>query len=235
MKRTALAIFIALFLSAISYSQEAAPEKPEQEAPKEVAAPVVTPEGDVYQEIVVQDFENIQFKESDIIFQRSGDEEYKVTIRDEFPAPVNNSKKYLGVKLRGSKKNAIQIKFPADKIPTINQYCQSISMWVYGKRFTGELSLFILDADGQAHKLSFGKLNFHGWHKIKRTLPQNINQNDSFLETNSNIKILSILYVPGTWFKFGTNVIDPEWQTFYIDDITANVRAKYKDSQSDDW
>ncbi|MBN2402782.1 MAG: hypothetical protein JXN64_10320 [Spirochaetes bacterium] len=224
-------LILTLFIFTTGYSQQK--PAPADTAPK-VEPAEVAPEGNVYREITVQDFENIEFKESDVIFQKARDEEYKIAIRDETPAPIE-SKKYLGVKLRGTRSNAIQIKFPKDKIPTIEQYCQSISVWVYGKNFTGELSLFLMDGTGKTHRLSFGKLNFHGWHKLTKILPQQVAQTEKYLEKKLNLKILSILYVPGTWFKPGTNILDPIWQTFYIDDITAKVREKYKDSQNDEW
>lgn len=235
MKRfISLIVSVVLLMIIAAYAQEKTDTKKAQD-PAENNADILSSEGNVYQETVVEDFENIEFKESDIIFQKSRDEQYKVAIRNEFPAPVNNSKKYLGVKLRGTRSNAIQIKFPENKLPEIKKYCKSISVWVYGKRFSGELSLFLLDGEGRTHRLSFGKLNFHGWYKLTKVLTQEINQTDKFLERGRNMKILSILYVPGTWYKFGTNAIDPAWQTFYIDDITASVREKYKDRQNDEW
>ncbi|MBN2041848.1 MAG: hypothetical protein JW864_17565 [Spirochaetes bacterium] len=234
MKRIMSIAAVLLLIGTVAYTQEKTDTK-EPEKAAETDAEVLTSEGNVYHEVVVENFENIQFQESDIIFQKARDEVYKVAIRDEFPAPVNNSKKYLGVKLRGSRSNAIQIKFPKDKQPEIKDYCKSISVWVYGKRFSGELSLFLMDGEGRTHRLSFGKLNFHGWYKLTKVLTEEINQTDKFLEKRRSMRILSILYVPGTWYKFGTNTIDPAWQTFYIDDITANVREKYKDKQNDEW
>jgi hypothetical protein len=236
-KHILVALILTLFIITTGYSQQT-PAKPAVKAPAEAAPKVepaeVAPEGSVYREITVMDFENIEFKDSDIIFQKAGDEEYKVSIRDETPAPVA-SKKYLGVKLRGTRSNAIQIKFPKDKIPVIDKYCQSISIWVYGKNFTGELYLFLMDSLGKTYRLSFGKLNFHGWHKLTKIIPAEIIQVDKYLEKKTSIQILSLTYVPGTWFKPGTNILDPSWQTFYIDDITAKVREKYKDSQNDEW
>jgi hypothetical protein len=238
-KNVILSLVLLMFVVTYSYSQEQ--KKPDTKTPETGAKsetraelPEITTEGNVYREITVMDFENIDFKESDIVFQKTRDEEYKVAVRDETPAPLN-SKKYLGVKLRGTKSNAIQIKFPKDKIPTIDKYVQSISIWIYGKQFTGEFSLFVMDASGRTHRLSFGKLNFHGWHKLTKILPTEVNQGENLLEQKSNIKILSMLYVPGTWFKPGTNIIDPTWQTFYVDDITAKVREKYVDNQNDEW
>ena len=228
MKRFISIIAVLLLVVTVANSQETT-DKKESEKPAKKDAEVITSEGNVYQEIVVEDFEKIEFKKSDIIFQKSRDEVYKVAMRDEFPAPVNNSKKYLGVKLRGSRSNAIQIKFPKGKVPEIKKYCKSISVWVYGKRFSGELSLFLMDGEGRTHRLSFGKLNFHGWYKLTKVLTEKINQTDKFLERGRTMKILSILYVPGTWYKFATNVIDPAWQTFYVDDTPPTVQLDIND------
>jgi len=232
-----VSLILTLFVLTTGYGQQTPAKSEAKPAPE--TSPKVEPaetslEGNIYREITVMDFENIEFKESDIIFQKARDEEYKVAIRDETPAPIA-SKKYLGVKLRGTKSNSIQIKFPKDKIPVIDKYCQSISIWVYGKNFTGDLYLFLMDATGKTYRLSFGKLNFHGWHKLTKSIPPEIMQTEKYLEKKSNIQILSISYVPGTGFKPGTNVMDPIMQTFYIDDITAKVRDKYKDSQNDEW
>ena len=43
------------------------------------------------------------------------------------------------------------------------------------------------------------------------------------------MKIVKLIYSP----KNDTQV--PMWQTLYIDDITARVREKYSDRQSDEW
>jgi len=236
-KRILISLILTLFALSTGYSQQT-PAKSEAKAAADTAPKVEaveTPvEGNVYREITVIDFENIEFKDSDVIFQKARDEEFKVAIRDETPAPIS-SKKYLGVKLKGTRDNAIQIKFPKDKIPVIDKYCQSISIWVYGKNFTGELYLFLMDAVGKSHRLSFGKLNFHGWHKLTKALPPEVTQTEKYLEKKTNLQLLSISYIPGTGFKPGTNVLDPILQTFYIDDITAKVREKYKDSQNDEW
>ncbi|MFH0974810.1 MAG: flagellar filament outer layer protein FlaA [Spirochaetota bacterium] len=237
MKRNIItALILSLFIFTTGYTQQAA--KPEAKGPAEAAPKVEAvekaPEGNIYREITIMDFENIEFKDADIIFQKAREEEYKIAMRDETPAPIN-SKKYLGVKLRGTKSNAIQIKFPKDKIPVIDNYCQSISVWIYGKNFTGEFAIYLMDATGKTFRLSFGKLNFQGWHKLTKIIPSVVAQTNKFLEVKTNIKIMSMVYVPGTGFKPGTTILDPEWQTFYVDDITAKVREKYKDSQNDEW
>lgn len=222
-------LLIALFIIP-AYTQEK--KKGAPEAAKETEIPEL--DDTIYREIVLEDFENIQFKDSDIIFQKARNEEYKVGIRDEFPSGVNNSKKYLGVKLLGTKSNAIQIKFPNELV--IDQYCRDISVWVYGKKFSGELYMTLIDAKDNTHKLRFGQsLNFHGWRKLTTALPEKVIQSDIYLEQKKKLRITSIIYVPGSGFTEGTNIRESKWQAFYIDDITAMVRAKYVDRQSDDW
>jgi hypothetical protein len=241
MNRIIIALILTLSFFAAGNAQQAKPETKAPETQKTPEAKVETKqaeeapiEGNVYREITVADFENIEFKDSDIVFQKSGEAEYKVAVRDETPAPVN-SKKYIGVKIKATRDNPLQIKFPKDKIPAIDKYVKNISIWVYGKDYTGELSMFIMDSTGKVVKLSFGKLDFHGWRKLTKTIPNDISQIDKNLEKKSNIKVLSLLYVPGTWNRPGTNIVEATWQTFYFDDITANVREKYVDSQNDEW
>jgi hypothetical protein len=236
-KAILVTLFLTLFVLTAGYTQNKQTKpvtKASAESTTKIETAEITPEGNVYREITVLDFENIEFKDSDIIFQKAREEEYKVAIRDETPAPIS-SKKYLGVKLKGTRANSIQIKFPNDKMPTIDKYCQSISMWVYGKNFTGELSLFLMDAEGKTYKLVFGKLNFQGWHKLTQAVPSEVWQTDKYLEKKSNIKLLSITYVPGTFYAPGAKTREAIWQSFYIDDITAKVREKYADKQSDEW
>lgn len=222
-------LLIGLFIIP-AYTQEK--KKGAPEAAKDTEIPEF--DDSVYHEILLEDFENIQFSDKNIIFQKSRFEEYKISIRDEFPAGVNNSKKYLGVKLVGTKSNAIQIKFPKELI--IDQYCRDISVWVYGKKFSGELYLLLIDAKDNTHKLRFGKsLNFHGWRKLTVSLTEKVVQSDIYLEQKKKLRITSIIYVPGSGYTDGTNIRESKWQAFYVDDITAMVRAKYVDRQSDDW
>jgi hypothetical protein len=89
--------------------------------------------------------------------------------------------------------------------------------------------MILQDAAGTNHRLTFGKLNFLGWKKLTLNLAKKIKQQDAYLEQEKKLKILHFQYRPGN------QTIHPEWQFFYLDDITATVRDKYKDRQSDDW
>ena len=181
----------------------------------------------IYTEVVLEDFETTEYNDSNLRFRKTRDQDGGIQIRDQFPAPFNNSTKYLGVKVNGKSGDIFQV-FPPEPIE-INQHAQSISMWVYGKNFAGDLFMIIQDADNKTHTLNFGKTNFLGWKKITVNLGRNIKQQDDFLEQEKALKILHIQYRPAN------RTLHPIWHYFYIDDITATVREKYKDRQSDDW
>ena len=181
----------------------------------------------VYTETVLEDFETTEYTNDNIKFRKTRDQKADVQIRDQFPAPFNNSKKYLGVKINGKSGDTFQI-FPAKPLE-IKKYAQSISIWIYGKNFAGDLTLIVQDAANKTHRIYLGKMNFLGWKKITVALEKNIKQQDAYLEQEKSLKILHIQYKPGN------RTIHPQWHYFYIDDITATVRDKYKDRQSDDW
>lgn len=181
----------------------------------------------VYTEITLEDFETTEYSNNNIKFRQTRDQDAGLQIRDQFPAPLNGSKKYLGVKVKGKLGDSFQV-FPAKPLE-ISKYAQSISIWVYGKNFAGDLSLIMQDVEDKTHSLSFGKTNFLGWKKITVNLGKNIKQQDTFLEQDKKLKILYFQYKPAN------KSIHPQWQYFYIDDITTTVRDKYKDSQSDNW
>jgi len=181
----------------------------------------------IYSEIALEDFESTEYSDKNIKFTRTKDQQGSLQIRTEYPAEYNNSKKYLGVKIYAKKGDAFQI-FPAKSLE-ISKYCKSISVWIYGKKFSGELSMLLQDVDGTNHRISFGSIQFLGWKKLTVNLDKRIKQQDKFLEKENTLKILHFQYRPGN------TSIHPEWQYFYMDDITATVRDKYKDKQSDNW
>ncbi|MDY6970236.1 MAG: flagellar filament outer layer protein FlaA [Spirochaetota bacterium] len=224
MKKNFLVILAVLFIAYPANSQEKKAESQEDKTSKKE----VTIGDQVYYEITLEDFEKTEYTEKNIIyFSRSEEEKAGISMRTDYPAPIKNSKKYLGIKLYGKQGNAIQI-IPAKKI-TIDKYCRSISMWIFGKNFAGELSMIIKDANMKAHRLIIRKLNFIGWRKLIIKLPDKIAQEDARLTKKMNIEIIKFIYKPGTPTRL------PIWHYFYIDDIGAMVRKKYTDKQSDDW
>lgn len=183
--------------------------------------------GNVYKEITLENFEETEFTKKNGTLRVTKDQKYDVMIRNDYPAPIKDTTKYLGIKLYGKKGDPLVIK-PTKKL-LIKDHAQSISLWVYGKNFAGELSIFLTDANGKGHRLSMGKLNYLGWRKLTIRLRKDIRQEDKFLAQPRNLEILQIIYTPGNTGRL------PQWHYFYIDDITAKVRKKYEDKQSDTW
>ncbi|MFW6366338.1 MAG: flagellar filament outer layer protein FlaA [Spirochaetota bacterium] len=226
-----------LFLSFALLSQDAPDEQEDvqeerQEEAQTQAQDVEDDEdfnlGDqIYQEVILEDFESREYPSSLVSIRVTKDQKAAIAIRDVFPAPVRNSEKYLGVKVYGRHGDYLTINFP-EKLE-ISKHCQSISMWVYGKNFAGELSLILQDAENQVHRLSFGKLNFLGWRKLTVKLNKNIRQEDKYLAQPRSLKILKMVYNPSSEKRL------PTWNYFYIDNISAKVREKYQDRQSDAW
>jgi hypothetical protein len=224
MKRILLMI-LALLVITSTYSQtnkstEKSTEKP-GEKEKEIS-------GDqVYKEITLEDFETTNFTEKDIQYRVAKEQRASVLVRDQYPAPIKDSKKYLGLKLYGRKGDFLNL-IPPKKL-IIDKFCKTISIWVYGKMFAGELSLLLKDADENVHRLIIGKLDFLGWRKLSVKITSEIAQQDKYLSQKRQIEIIKIIYSPGNIGRL------PIWHYFYIDDITALVREKYTDRQDDNW
>ncbi|MGB4269170.1 MAG: flagellar filament outer layer protein FlaA [Spirochaetota bacterium] len=181
----------------------------------------------VYKEIIIEDFETTEYTDKNISLRVVKDEKAGVSMRTDYPAPVQNSKRYLGVKVFAKSGSVLTI-IPAKPL-IIDKYCKYINMWVYGKNFSGELSILVKDANGNIKRLVLGKLNFLGWRKLSVPITDEIAQEDKYLAQKRNIEIVKILYNPSTLERL------PAWNYFYIDDITAIVREKYVDRQSDEW
>lgn len=228
-------ILFAVFLFTFSLlSQDTTTQEAEAEASAsaettdESLTDEATTLGDqIYQEIIVENFESGTYDNNNISIRVTGEQKVGLALREEFPAPVKDSKKYIGVKVYGKQGDYATIKF--SKKLVISKHCQSISMWVYGKNFSGELSLILSDADKKVHRLSFGKLNFLGWRKLTVKLNKNIRQEDKSLAQPRTMEILKMVYSPGSTSRLA------KWNYFYIDNISAKVREKYKDEQSDNW
>ena len=182
----------------------------------------------IYSEEVLEDFESTSYSpDKNLKFDITNQQVADLQIRDQFPAQYNNSKKYLGVKCFGRRGDIFRI-IPAKEL-VIKKYCKSMSVWIYGKNFSGELQFVVQDVEGTVHNISFGKLNFNGWSKLTAPIRHKVKQQNEYLEQEKAFRILYILYKPANDTRI------PIWQYFYVDDITATVRDKYKDNQSDAW
>ncbi len=211
-----------LFLSLIIIGAFSLPAFPQDKQEKKESTPTR-----VYTKIILEDFETTQFPESSISYKSTGHQKGGIAVRDQFPSPAKDSKKYLGVKILGKSGDVIQITPP--KKLTIDKYCQSISMWVYGKDLSGELSLMIKDSEGASHRIIMGRLNYQGWRELTVNIPKDVAQMDKYLSQKTQIEITKIMYNPGNTGRL------PMWNYLYIDDISATVREKFYDKQSDEW
>lgn len=222
-------ILISFLITIPSYSQENSQEQEDEKKAESTLDDSKMTIGDqTYYETIIEDFENTEYTERNIkYFAKSEEEKAGIVIREGYAAPVKNSKKYLGIKLYGKEGNVLQIT-PEKKL-LIDKYCRSISIWIFGKNFAGELSMMMRDAEGRAHRIVIGKLKFIGWRKLIIKLPDSIVQKDKYLTKKKHIEITKFIYKPTTKTRL------PVWHYFYMDNIGAMVREKYTDKQSDDW
>ncbi len=227
MKRRFLISLLITAMMIPLYSQEKKVEAEKKEEKKQEKQEKKDKSYTVYQEIILEDFETSVYTDKNISFGFTGYQAGKLAIRDQSPAPGGSSKKYLGVKVKARAGDTFVIK-PVKEL-LIDKYCRAISMWVYGKNYSGELVILIMDANEQIHKLRMGNLNFIGWKKLMVPITKNIAQQDEFLNQKRFIKILQIQYTAANREQVA------RWQYFYIDDISAMVRDKYDDKQSDEW
>jgi len=220
-KHFAYLLILSLCIMMPGYSQD----KPVETKTDDIADSI----GDkVYFESILEDFEQTVYTtEKNLQFSVTKHQEGSINMRDQYAAPTGKSKKYLGVKMYAKKGDVFKI-IPAKDL-VIDKYCRSIAVWVYGKRFSGELSIILQDAEQQNHRIILGTTDFLGWRKLIVKLDRNIKQEDEYLNQKRFLKILQIQYRPGNMAR------TPLWQYFYIDDISAMVREKYTDRQSDDW
>jgi hypothetical protein len=182
----------------------------------------------VYQELVLEDFETTPYTDKNISFNVTSDQEAKISIRDQLSAtPL--SKKYLGLKVKTRGGDIIIIK-PAKEM-IIDKYCKSLSFWIYGKKTYGKVSCILQDTKQLNHLLIIcPTVDFLGWKQFTVLLDRRIAQEDDFLNQKKIMKILNIQYT-----TIGTKQKPMAWEYIYLDDITATVRERYDDKQSDEW
>jgi hypothetical protein len=219
-------LFIIFCIAAI-ISPLAGQDKPAATPPADASNQDII-DDKVYFETILEDFETTQYTtEKNLSFRVTTYQKGDITMRDQYAAPSGKSKKYLGVKMYAKKGDVYSI-IPAKELK-IDKYCRSIAVWVYGKRFSGELSMIIQDADQQNHRVILGNTDFLGWRKMIVKLDKVVKQEDEYLNQKRFIQIMQIQYRPGNATRL------PLQQYFYLDDISAMVRDKYTDRQSDEW
>jgi hypothetical protein len=216
-KRIAVVILAAIFMSAVLYSQD-----------KKTDAKDTKQKITIYQETILEDFETTPYTDKNVSFNATSDQEAKVTIRTDLPAN-EKSKKYLGIKMK-TRGGDIFIFKPAKEL-VIDKYCKSISFWVYGKKTLGELSFMLQDTKQVNHKMVIiPTVDFLGWKQFTINLGNKVAQEDDFVSQKKTMKLINIQYRSA-----GGKEKPWEWQYLYLDDITAVVRDRYTDKQSDEW
>ena len=63
----------------------------------------------LYPQILLDDFENSTYRTEDIRFQYGGNRWASVKMMTAYPAPIRDSKRYLGIKVHGKRENAVQV------------------------------------------------------------------------------------------------------------------------------
>jgi hypothetical protein len=230
-KKFIIALIALTFITPL-YSQEKEKAADTKKAAGDKAAETKKPAGDkkvtVWQEVVLEDFETTPYSNRNVTFNKTADQDVKVSTRDQLPATAN-SKKYLGIKLKTRGGDIFVIK-PAKEL-IIDKYCKSISFWVYGKKTNGELTFMLQDTKQVNHKLTIvSTINFSGWKQFTITLSNKIGQEDDFLNQKKTMKIVNFQYKSAVASNKMT-----QWEFLYLDDITATVRERYDDKQSDEW
>ena len=225
-------VIMALALIVPLYAQEKKEKAKEDMAKEEKAAEAKKPAADkkvtVWQEIVLEDFETTPYSNKNITYNVTSDQDAKLTVRDQLPATAN-SKKYLGLKFKTKGGDIFVIK-PAKEL-IIDKYCKSVSFWVYGRKNFGQLTFMLQDTKKDTHVIMLVQtINFSGWKQITVPLRNNIAQDDDFLNQKKTMKIINIQYKSAT-----TGRKPSQWEYLYLDDITATVRERYDDKQSDEW
>jgi len=218
-KKIFICLILLFFVSLISKAEESKYIEPGRTTEFEKVREFI------YPEMILEDFETTIYSNDNLKFMQS-DGQGVLSISGNYPAPVHNSKKYIGIKVYAKKGDRFRIEFtqPIE----IMKYCKTISIWVYGEKMAGELYIMLQDSAGINHLINFGSASSSGWKQLSQNLGSRIKQQTDYLESENPIKILYIQYR-------ATGKAQAQWQFFYIDDITALVRDKYKDRPGDDW
>ena len=172
--------------------------------------------GGVYEEITVEDFEQLKLVEKNLHFR--GDQHGRIYWLAAYPAPIRASKRYLGWLLKDRGNQGATITFP--KAPAIWNHCRKISLWVYGTELPGVLSILVQDTRGDLHLLHFGRLKFRGWRKMQVIIPDHVVQTPLTMNRPVPIKVIKLVYAPGPIDRLKS------WQLLFIDDMTASTRRK---------
>jgi hypothetical protein len=182
----------------------------------------------MWQEFLLEDFETTQYSNKDVSYSVSSDQDAVLSIRTDTPATAN-SKKYLGLKVKTRGSDTFVIKPPKELV--LDKYCKSISIWVYGEKTHGEVSLMLQDAEQVNHRLVMVPvIDFVGWRQFTVLLTNKINQGDGLQNKKRTLKVMNIQY--RTTLSTGKAA---QWEYVYLDDLTVTVREPAGGKQNDQW
>ncbi|RME88571.1 MAG: hypothetical protein D6767_09910 [Candidatus Hydrogenedentota bacterium] len=172
----------------------------------------------IYKEIQLYDFSKnptgkiLASRNYQIIFRKS----------NFYPAPILDSS-YWEVRFYGNGPGQGQYRFK--KPIEIYQHIRFLYIWVYGMHLPTTVHFLIEDTYGRIHLLKIGNLKFRGWRKLKVEVPDAIVQRDWSLGVQKTLKII------GLSIRTGSPAPLKSARFFFIDNLSAYVRDKYKSPQ----
>jgi hypothetical protein len=215
-------LFVAIVTLALVlplYSQDKGAEKKEKKPADKII---------IWQEVLLEDFETTQYSNKDVSFSVSSDQEAGLSIRTDAPATAN-SKKYLGLKVKTRGSDSFVIR-PSKEL-VLDKYCKSISLWVWGEKTHGEVSIMLQDSEQINHRLVMVPvIDFMGWKQFTVLMTNKINQGDGLQNKKRTLKLINIQY--RTTLSTGKAA---QWEYVYLDDITAIVKEPAGGKQNDQW
>ncbi len=171
----------------------------------------------IYQEILLESFDSLPFTERDI--RQNESIRAHLIIKEDYPAPLPDSGRYLTVEIESDGPDALQVFFRRQ--PVLRQHTRWFSIWAHGMKLPGDLLILVEDTRGQVHQLSFGTLNFRGWRRLTAEVPDHVIQYDHVPGINEALKIVQLIYRPGPRKRLKKD------QIFFLDNLSASVREKY--------
>lgn len=149
----------------------------------------------------------------------------QVSITDEY---------VLGIKTEFYGRNEMAINAELRKPIFIPGLVKRLSLWVLGRNKRHELSIVLLDMDGNVKKLPMGTLDFVGWKKLEVVIPDSVNQENIRNNTLNGLYLMNV--VVDTYFEDTVGI----FYTYFDDmrivrDAMLDVIYSAEDEISDGW